>query len=212
MDYKVVKTGSAGNCVLIDHIAVDIGVPYSLIKEEEIQLLLLTHTHSDHIRPTTLKTLLKHHPLTLVCAPYHMRDYLREHGIDDGGIARITYLDPNTMYDVGTARLICEPVPHNVPNVAWKIKLADGTSIFYATDAGNLNRINAFGYDYYFIEANYGQDEIMDRIRHKEAAGEYVHEWDAMENHLSREQAIDWLAHNTTPESKVIYLHQHQEK
>lgn len=207
MIFHIIRTGSSGNCTVIDRVMIDCGVPYKQIGEcgENVRLVLLTHTHTDHIKKTALRTMLKHHPLCRVAAPEHMRCWLHDADI------RADILDYRTEYDFGVARVICEPVPHNVPNAAWKIQLPSGERVLYVTDAGSIDGLSAPDYDFYFIEANYGEEEIMERIRRKSEAGEYVHEWDAMQNHLSREQADAWLVKNCKS-GKVIYMHQHQEK
>ena len=49
MNCNVIKTGSAGNCVILDgRIAIDMGVTYKTIEPyvKDIQLVVLTHVHS----------------------------------------------------------------------------------------------------------------------------------------------------------------------
>ena len=65
MDYTVISTGSKGNCVIIgDKVMVDCGVSYKAIKPyvKGLQLVLLTHKHSDHIRPSTIRRLQGERP------------------------------------------------------------------------------------------------------------------------------------------------------
>ena len=111
-------------------------------------------------------------------------------------------------------------VPHNVPNCGWKIFhtiIARGhggskvEKLFYATDASNLDGITAKDFDLYMIECNHREDEIRERIAAKEAAGEYAYEVNAAENHLSWEQATEWLQENG-PHSTFIPMHQHKDK
>ena len=56
MKYKIVSTGSQGNCVIINDVMVDCGVPFKDIEEDlyTMKYILLTHIHSDHINRTTL--------------------------------------------------------------------------------------------------------------------------------------------------------------
>ena len=42
--------------------------------------------------------------------------------------------------------------------------------------------------------------------------GEFSYEYRAAQNHLSQEQALDWLARNVGPNSRYEFLHQHKEK
>ena len=60
MEYAIVSTGSKGNCVVIGgKVMVDIGVSYKAIKPyiKDLQLVLLTHAHGDHIKPSTIRKL-----------------------------------------------------------------------------------------------------------------------------------------------------------
>ena len=61
MHYEIISTGSKGNSVIINDIMVDCGVAFKRLKEYlyDIKYLLLTHIHSDHIKPTTLKRIKK---------------------------------------------------------------------------------------------------------------------------------------------------------
>ena len=85
-----------------------------------------------------------------------------------------------------------ETLPHNVPNCGYHIWIGDG-SVFYATDTATLDGIEAKGYDLYMIEANHVKEELEARRDAKVTAGEYAYEFNAARNHMSREQAEDWL-------------------
>ena len=98
---------------------------------------------------------------------------------------------------------------HDVPNCGFIVTIGKETA-FYATDTATLNGIEVKA-DLYLIEANYVTEELQQRIREKEAAGEYVYEYRAANNHLSEEQAVDWLMRNMPPGTEYLFLHQHQE-
>lgn len=88
--------------------------------------------------------------------------------------------------------------------------------MFYATDTSTLDHIEAKNYDYYLIEANHTRAEIEARIAEKQARGEFAYEARAAQNHLSQEQALEWLSCNISPErwdrTEIVFLHQHKEK
>ena len=100
---------------------------------------------------------------------------------------------------------------HNVPNCGYHIRM-NREKIFYATDTGTLDGIEAKGYDWYLVEANHTKAEIAARIAEKQAAGEYAYEYRAAENHLSLEQAEDWLYQQMGSRSRYVFLHGHEEK
>ena len=75
-----------------------------------------------------------------------------------------------------------------------------------------MQRIKAKNYDLYLIEANYTEQELLERIRSKEAAGEYVYEYRVQKVHLSKEKCDEWLLENIGENSEAVYIHQHTEK
>lgn len=124
----------------------------------------------------------------------------------------IDVLEPGKVYDYGRAlgaSVRPEMLVHNVPNCGYHIK-ANKECLFFATDTGTLDGIEAKGYDLYLIEANHTRAELEARIAAKQAAGEFAYEYAAARNHLSQEQTLDWLADNAGPNSRYIFLHQHK--
>ena len=81
--------------------------------------------------------------------------------------------------------------------------------MFYATDTATMDGIEAKGYDLYMIEANHVKAELEARRDAKVAAGEYAYEFNAARNHMSQEQAEDWLYQQMGPNSRYVFLHQH---
>lgn len=216
MNYNILQTGSSGNCVIInDCIAVDIGIPWKKLQPHsaQIKLVLLTHIHGDHFKPATVRALHRERPAVRWACCEWMVQPLVEAGVskrvidvvDCQAIARALYPDIYTS-------IRAQKIPHNVPNCAWDIRIYGGESILYATDLATLDGIEAKNYTMYFLEANHDRAEIEARIAAKHAAGEFAYEEAAARNHLSREQAEDWLARNAGPNSKYILLHQHIDK
>ena len=62
--YNIIATGSKGNAVKIDDILIDCGVSFKKLKDvyKHIRLVLLTHEHSDHFRPSTIRKLAAERP------------------------------------------------------------------------------------------------------------------------------------------------------
>lgn len=133
----------------------------------------------------------------------------------DSGIDKrvIDVLNPNHTYEYGgIGDIRPEPLTHNVPNCGYHIFSFSFERMFYATDTGTLDGIEAKGYDLYMIEANHTRAELKARRDAKIAAGEFSYEVEAERNHLSREQAEDWLYRNMGANSEYVFLHQHVDR
>lgn len=209
--YHIISTGSKGNAVIInDFILVDCGVPYKAIKPftPGLKLVLLTHIHSDHFRPSTLRTLSRERPtLRFACCEWLVAELVAA-GVPSGNI---DLLKPGVMYGYGLCNVIPVFLTHNVPNCGYKIHFLKG-KVFYATDTNNLNGISARNYDLYMVEANYEDEVILQTIAEKKAAGEYAYEVHAMRNHLSKAKCDDFIYRNIGTGGEYVYLHCHVEE
>lgn len=216
MTFNVIATGSTGNAVVInDSILIDCGVPYKALEpvKKDLKLVLLTHVHSDHFKPRTVRVLHKARPtLRWGCCEW-MVGSLLEAGVD------------RRVIDVfGTGDTLCywrlcavtpQLLVHDVPNCGWRITMFDGEkdqNLFYATDTATLDGVEALSYDLYLIEANHTREELEARAKAKLEAGQYAYEYRAAANHLSQEQALDWLYSQMGPHSQYVFLHAHQDK
>ena len=209
--YNIISTGSKGNAVVInDKILIDCGVPYKLLEPyiKPLKLVLLTHEHGDHFVPSTVRRLHLERPtLRFGCCKW-MVPHLIAAGVDKRVIDVFT---PKSCVLYGTVCTVMpEPLFHNVPNCGYHIRM-DGERLFYATDTGTLDGIKAEGYDLYMVEANHTKADIVARAAEKQARGEYAYEFRAAENHLSQEQAEDWLYQNMWHSSRYVFLHGHVE-
>ena len=62
----------------------------------------------------------------------------------------------------------------------------------------------------YLLEANHTRDEMEARVEEKMRTGQFAYEIEAAKNHLSFEQAADWLAGNMGPSSLWLPMHGHK--
>ena len=214
MTYNIISTGSKGNAAVInDRILIDCGIPFKALEpvKKDLRLVLLTHIHSDHFNPRTARALSKERPaLRWGCCEW-MVGPLLEAGVDK---RRIDVLDPAIpAFEMYGNLCSIRPVmlTHNVPNCGYHI-LSNGERLFYATDTGTLDGIEGRCYDLYMVEANHTRADLEARMEAKRAAGEFSYEWAAAQNHLSKEQAEEWLYQQMGPNSQYIFLHQHQGK
>lgn len=213
MEYDILKTGSDGNCVVINkEIAIDMGISMKLLRKsgyiKGLKLVLLTHQHSDHFNPATVRALHKERPaLRWGCCEWMVEHLLKAR------VAKraIDFCLPKCRTIYAGFDVTPFPLFHDVSNCGWLISFDCGKeTLFYATDTSTLDHIEAKHCDCYLIEANHTRAEIEARIADKQARGEFAYELRAAQNHLSREQALDWLARNAGPNSKYVFLHQHK--
>lgn len=210
MNPIILGSGSKGNAVIIDNILIDCGVSYKKLEPyiRQIKAVCMTHSHKDHLQPATVKRLAKERPsLWWICGE-HLTGDLLTCGVR---AAKIVPLRNGEKCRLNQFSAEVFRVYHDVPNVGYKLNLG-GTRIFYATDTSTLDGIEAKNFDLYLIEANYGEDEIRERIRQKKADGLYCYEERVLKTHLSREQAEKWLAENAGQDSAYMFVHMHEER
>lgn len=151
LDYNIIQSGSKGNAVRIKDVMVDCGVPFSKMKEDlyEVRYLLITHTHSDHIKPATLKKIKEMFPKILILGNY---DVAQRYGVD---------IIVNPTYPVHTDDYKFIPVKgvHDVPVCGYEWEV-DGKKVCYMTDTNTYQYFENAPYDYFFIEANYDEKKL----------------------------------------------------
>lgn len=210
ISFEVISTGSKGNAVVLENaVLIDCGVPYKALAHavSGLKLVLLTHIHSDHFNPSTIRHLAAMRPaLRFGCGKWLAADLLK-----CGVLARnIDILDERVSYGYGICNVITFRLHHNVPNYGYKIHFPHG-KVFYATDTNDLNGITAKNYDLYLVEANYTDEGIRQRIAAKKEAGEYAYEQKVLQNHLSKAKCDDFIYRNIGRAGEYVYLHAHEE-
>lgn len=201
--YQVIASGSTGNAVIYHKsILVDCGVPWSFIKHfmKDIQLVLLTHSHNDHINTQTLRKLAYERPTLRFGCGIWMKDYLE-------GIKNVDYYEAGQVYNYGSFSISPVVLYHDVKNFGYRI-FKDGTKIIHCTDTAHLSGITAKNYDLYCIESNYNEDTIFQIIEKLESEGKFAHQRGAINSHLSEQQCNDFFFTNKGPESKLVRLHE----
>lgn len=191
-------------------ILLDCGVPFLDLKDvyKGLKIVLLTHIHGDHFNKATIRKLAAERPtLRFACCSWLVSELLQcgvsVHNIDSLEIGRI--------YDYKTFKVSPVKLYHDVENAGWRV-FQNAEKAIYMTDTVTLEGITARNYDLYLVEANYITEEIEERIRSKEAAGQFVYEYRVKRVHLSKEKCDEWLLENVGENSEAIYIHQHIEK
>lgn len=210
MLYKIIATGSQGNAVVVNgNILIDCGVSFKELKSDykSLQIVLLTHEHSDHFNPTTIRRLATERPtLRFGCCRWLVKMLIT------AGVPKkiIDVYEIGKIYDYTAFKVAPVKLYHDVENCGYRV-FAGGEKAIYATDTGTLAGITAKHYDLYLIEGNYTTSEIEKRIAEKQGTGEYIYEKRVMQCHLSKEQADEFLLSNMADNSVYEYLHGHKD-
>lgn len=212
MNYNIISTGSQGNAIVLNNIILlDCGVPFRDLKDvyKDLRLVLLTHVHGDHFNKATIRKLAAERPtLRFACCSWLISALVLECGIP---FYKIDMLEIGKIYDYKAFQVSPVKLYHDVDNAGWRVFM-NAEKAIYMTDTVTLEGITAKDYDLYLVEANYITEELEERIRSKEAAGEYVYEYRVKNVHLSKEKCDEWLLENIGEKSEAIYIHQHIEK
>ncbi|MFV0274769.1 MAG: MBL fold metallo-hydrolase [Bacilli bacterium] len=192
---SVLASSSSGNCTLIktpnSTILIDLGVSTKYlteklaqfnIKPEEIDLILVTHGHTDHI--AGLKVFTKKYNSTIYMS--------KETSINIDLNCPITICPKIIEYNDLIIKTI--PLSHDVPTVGFVIK-NDVKELVYVTDTGYLNK-NLFetisNKDAYLFESNYDIEMIQNSIRNPNNVRRVLSD----KGHLSNEDSAYYLVNN----------------
>lgn len=213
MKYNILKSGSCGNCIIINnYLALDIGVNYKKIEPylKNIKIIFISHQHSDHFKKPTIKKIAYEHPnIKFIVGNFLVADLVLL-GVNKKNI--ITF-DTGKWYDIGIFKVKMDYLFHDVPNNCLHIEFKNGEKLFYATDTSRIDHVAAKDYNLYLIEANYlTDDELRKKIKEQEEKGEFSYYNRVLETHLSQLQALNWLNENKGVESEYCFIHQHIEE
>lgn len=188
----------------------DCGVPYKLIKDKlkDIKLIFISHTHKDHLNPSTVIKISYEYPNivflgngSVINELLHLRICNDCYSPEDG-----------KWYSLGMCAVKLDYLYHDVQNSALSIDYKN-KKLFYCTDTSQINHVSAKDYDLYLIEANYlTDDELGAKIIEYEHNGEFTYLKRVKETHLSQLQALNWLNENANDNSQYVFIHQHIDK
>ncbi len=209
-------SGSSGNCYFLQSpqatILIDAGIGSRIIKKrlkevghslDEIQSVLVTHDHADHIKALGHLGEKMHIPIyaTEKCHAGINRSYCTTQKLKTS----VHIIEKDCTFEIGDMRITPFEVPHDASdNVGYKIELGD--KIFcLATDIGSITKTiasNVSQAQYLVIEANYDED-MLDRgpypahLKHRIKSGR---------GHLSNNKCAKLLNEYSNPLLKHIWL------
>lgn len=206
MNYKIINTGSDGNATIVNGIIlIDCGVSYKKLIPyiDKLELVFISHIHSDHFNKTTVKLLAKNRPTLRFAVGNYLINDLVEIGVNK---ANIDLVEPNIIYYYGIFKISPIKLYHDVENMGLRLFM-NNKKLIYATDTYTLEGITAKDYDIYLIEGNYENEEEL----HERAYNDY-YESRVKKTHLSKEYATNWLLENMSEKSIYEFMHQHKER
>ncbi len=199
LNYKVLATGSKGNAVRIENIMIDCGISFRRMKEElyKCDTLLLTHTHSDHIKPETLQKIRQEFPRIRV---YANANVAYQYPVD-----KVIAAKPFTLKRSKITVTPFEGV-HDVQVTGYALSWPDGLTAFYATDTAEVANPIDDKLDYVFCESNYDEKKLREMARDFTRKG--YDPADSSYRHLSTQKCKAFYYMNRRgPDSVLIELH-----
>lgn len=198
LDYKVISTGSKGNAVRIDNILIDAGIPYKMLEAElyKVDYLLITHTHGDHLKSSTVNRIRIQFPHIKIIGNYEVAYATKVHIISG-------HLQP---IQLGKWTVTPFPCVHDVVCQGFVLE-ADGISVIYATDTATLDNAPDQKYDYFFLESNHDANKIT-ALRDDQSKYGYDAFKSAMRHLSTQASKAFYYLHRRGKESPWIELHQ----
>lgn len=203
LDYKVLATGSKGNAVRIENIMIDCGIPFAKMKEElyKCNTLLITHSHSDHVKPQTLMRIMSEFPRIQI---YGNPDVAYQYHVN-------TILGTQRIRLKGKREIYVTPIDgvHDVPVKMFDIEFRDiDVEVFYGTDTSVVTNPRGSKFDYIFIESNYDEQKLREISKQYKRKG-YDPYTDSSVRHLSTQKCkAFYYINRRDEESPLIELHQ----
>lgn len=201
--YEVIASGSSGNAVLIDDVLVDVGLSFQKIKPylSEVNYLIITHTHSDHVNTKTLQRIRKIYPRITVIGNHEVAQL---HDVD---------IIANDLYKIEVRDYTFIPieVPHDVLTYAYTWETKRGSRVLYCTDTYDMSNITnglpGYKYDYLFIESNHDEQKL-EQIQGSSYKRYGYDAYSGAKRHLSTQQSKTFFYLNRKDKSSEwIELH-----
>ena len=160
-------SSSSGNCFYLkdgeDEILIDVGASCKAISDslrslgtslDNIKAIFITHEHSDHIKG--LETICKKYDIPVYCTVDTAR-YICS--VNVPARTKIKLMEPRSEVKIGSLTVKSAKTPHDsAQSVCYRISLASGSELGYATDIGCLTEEvvdTLCGCRYVVIESNH---------------------------------------------------------
>lgn len=198
LNYNIIGTGSTGNAVRIENIMFDCGVPFSHMHEDlyKVDTLLITHSHSDHIKPSTFERIRAEFPLIKI---YANADVAYQYEVDKV-IGTAAFKLP------GKRVVIPFEGVHDVPVTGYIVKMK-GLNILYMTDTARVKPPVEIPLDYVFLESNFDERKLKEESKRYKRHG--YDPYMSVTRHLSTQKCKEfYFLNRRSKDSVLIELHQ----
>lgn len=169
MRFVSIASGSSGNCIYVGtdhhHILVDAGISNKRIveglkeigvKPEELDGILITHEHSDHVKG--LGVLARKYELPIYSTKETLEEISNMSSLGKYSKDLHQCICPNVPFCIGNLDIKPFPIDHDAANpVAYRIQ-SGKKSVAIATDIGHYDQLiieNLQGVDALLLEANH---------------------------------------------------------
>lgn len=215
MEYNICYTGSKGNSNIINvgnlRFLVDCGVPYKWLEEknmldERIDMLLISHRHSDHINISTYNHLRRKFPNMKVITNYEVSQFIKDkkshyqpHYIIDSGMS----------LSIGSITINFIENDHGVQTQGYIFE-KDGETLLYATDLSTTVYYQQFldtkgvQLDICLLENNYSIEKLMEKL--DTHTGYNLAE--SQSRHLEHKDFFNFVSKYCKVPENVVELHQ----
>lgn len=192
--YKVIGSGSKGNSVVIGNVMVDCGLPFKKLQPYlyDVDYLLITHSHGDHVKETTLNRIKKMFPKIIIIGNHEVHQLFE---VD---------IIANDKFPVITKDYTFHPfhVKHDVLCYGYHWEMND-QEVFYVTDAAELPEFEEdYKVDLFFLESNHSAEKVQAAAKHS------FHAAFGSSRHLSHDQAkLFYFMHRRNKDTLWEILH-----
>lgn len=206
MEINVIASGSKGNCYIISDgqstLMLDCGIPYGEIQTsygfnlaEEINGVLITHEHSDHIKAAS----------RLIKSAINV--YASQGTLDAGHLSghRAKVLIPHHITHIGTFAVLPFEVEHDAREPLGFLIKSEVTKekLLYFTDTYYVKyRFN--GLTYIMGECNFSSEIVNRNVEEGQLKPEIVPR--LHKSHMSLEHFKDFLKANDMSNVKAVYM------
>lgn len=177
MNVKILASGSSGNSVLLnDNILIDAGMTIKAFDAhalDNIEVLIITHHHGDHMKLPLLRELIKR-GITTYLPKLAMAEISKEGKLDLAPLLhnQVFLLDDTTQIDVDGVTITAYPQKHH-DIVNYALVLESDKRVLYATDLDTLEPsdlgvglLSLGNFDIILLEGNYDEVYLREYIEY----------------------------------------------